>query len=368
MKKLLFYVFALLLACLFVLTACDPKKDTDPGGEDHTAQQTVGDPNVTGNGSAVHTHSYTQKNTDPTYLKFNATCRSAAVYYYSCTCGAMNRDTFTSGSPTEHNYVASVVAATCKNEGYTIYSCDCGTSYKANYTAKTHNHDFQSGRVERDGMSYDAFVCRNCALEAVQYGNADGSWFRDADCKYYITGDILNRKDYEIVVYGTGNMPDYSNNNNPVWFEYLLSAKKIIIADGITSIGAYAFYNSNSTAKVEYSVSDTVKTIKPYALGLKTTNLVLGKSVQRIESNGILYDQVQGGVYLPKSVVYMAELSGNVTYFYEGSIQAFYSITTSRYNQTITLERFFSYWDDPASNFNIYVNATSINDRGEYWQ
>lgn len=49
-----------------------------------------------------HTHSYDQKIIDDKYLKSAATCRSAAVYYYSCTCGKQGSEFFEHGNPTEH--------------------------------------------------------------------------------------------------------------------------------------------------------------------------------------------------------------------------------------------------------------------------
>ncbi len=46
-----------------------------------------------------HTHSYTEKNTDSKYLSRGATCKIAAQYYFSCSCGEMSEETFASGEP-----------------------------------------------------------------------------------------------------------------------------------------------------------------------------------------------------------------------------------------------------------------------------
>ena len=48
-----------------------------------------------------HTHSFT-KRVDERYLKSKATCTAKAVYYYSCSCGAIGNSTFEYGELAEH--------------------------------------------------------------------------------------------------------------------------------------------------------------------------------------------------------------------------------------------------------------------------
>ncbi len=53
-------------------------------------------------------HTFNQKVVDANYLKSEATCTEAAVYYYSCVCGESSKDhsgeTFTDGEALGHNY------------------------------------------------------------------------------------------------------------------------------------------------------------------------------------------------------------------------------------------------------------------------
>ncbi len=53
-------------------------------------------------------HTFNRKVVDAKYLKSEATCLEAAVYYYSCVCGESSKDhngeTFTDGEPLGHNY------------------------------------------------------------------------------------------------------------------------------------------------------------------------------------------------------------------------------------------------------------------------
>lgn len=79
-------------------------------------------------GLAPHIHSFTEKNTDTKYLKRPAECTSAAIYYYSCTCGEKGYDTFVYGTSIGHNVVIeSGYPAGCTTPGVTdlIYCTIC---------------------------------------------------------------------------------------------------------------------------------------------------------------------------------------------------------------------------------------------------
>ena len=47
-----------------------------------------------------------------------------------------------------------------------------------------------------------------------------------------------------LIISGTGAMTSYSSSNQP-WNSYKDSIKSVIIEKGITSIGKYAFFNTN---------------------------------------------------------------------------------------------------------------------------
>ena len=56
--------------------------------------------------TTADTHIYNQQNTEAEgALVSAANCQSAAVYYYSCSCGQLSSETFTSGELGEHSYV-----------------------------------------------------------------------------------------------------------------------------------------------------------------------------------------------------------------------------------------------------------------------
>ena len=81
-------------------------------------------------------HAYTVETVKDEALKSAATSTSAAVYYKSCSCGAVSTndaDTFTNGDPIAHSFSVETVkdealksAATCTSAAVYYKSCSCG--------------------------------------------------------------------------------------------------------------------------------------------------------------------------------------------------------------------------------------------------
>lgn len=78
-----------------------------------------------------HIHNYNQKKAVSKYLKKEATCTKAAVYYRSCGCGEMSDGTFSYGEPLGHDYSKKIQdeehlkekGTNCRE--YNIYWYDC---------------------------------------------------------------------------------------------------------------------------------------------------------------------------------------------------------------------------------------------------
>ena len=139
----------------------------------------------------------------------------------------------------DHTYTTSTVAPTCGSEGYTLYKCTCGDEHKKDVKKANGMHTFtpNSNNV--------GYYCKTCKLQAIEYGNADGSMAGGNNkVKYYITGPSSETPiPRTLVIYGTGKMPDFSATELPMWFSstYIHEVTTIIIEEGITSIGKYAF-------------------------------------------------------------------------------------------------------------------------------
>ena len=89
-------------------------------------------------------HIYNQDEVKAEALKSAATCTSAAVYYKSCSCGAISTnedEVFVSGAFLDHTYEEiSSTEADCEHEATKTYLCSCGDEY-IDVVAPALNHD-----------------------------------------------------------------------------------------------------------------------------------------------------------------------------------------------------------------------------------
>lgn len=74
-------------------------------------------------------------------------------------------------------------------------------------------------------------------------------------------------KDFKLIIEGTGAIYDYSKENTAPWTELLDRTSEIIVSDGITEIGDYAFYykiESTLCYIFDVEIADSVKRIGKY--------------------------------------------------------------------------------------------------------
>jgi hypothetical protein len=65
----------------------------------------------------------------------------------------------------------------------------------------------------------------------------------------------------QLTISGNGAMEDYNNGGAP-WYSFRTAIQTVVINPGVTSIGGYAFQNSNLTA---VTIPNSVETIGDYA-------------------------------------------------------------------------------------------------------
>ena len=100
-------------------------------------------------------------------------------------------------------------------------------------------------------------------------------------------GDNLTWKlteDGELIIEGTGEMYDYSQNT-VLWRNYTTSITKVTIKNGVTSIGDLAFFCCENLTSI--TISESVKSIGSYAFAdcNSLTSITIPESVKSIDSN-----------------------------------------------------------------------------------
>lgn len=77
--------------------------------------------------------------------------------------------------------------------------------------------------------------------------------------------NILWELDAEGILWirGSGEMNNWSAPNQSPWSEYLDQISRIVVAEGVTSVGDYAFCGSSSI--IDIQLADSVKSIGEYA-------------------------------------------------------------------------------------------------------
>ena len=132
---------------------------------------------ITGAEIAKLSHTFDREVVAATYLKSEATCTTAAVYYKSCVCGEKGTETFESGEALGHDYqevAGTAMAATCKDTGKEVdRKCSrCGDVITGAEIAKTSDHQW------RAATGYEPKTCEICGLQegdVIRYLPADGS-------------------------------------------------------------------------------------------------------------------------------------------------------------------------------------------------
>ena len=89
--------------------------------------------------------------------------------------------------------------------------------------------------------------------------------------------------DGELLINGTGSMPDYTDEKLAPWSKY--DVKKVTISEGINQIGAYSFYKCNSLKEIE--LPQSIKAIGEGAFAECTSiiEMSIPKNVTSIESD-----------------------------------------------------------------------------------
>ena len=182
-----------------------------------------------------------------------------------------------------HAYTSVYTAATCTKKAYYTYTCDCGYSYIKEIGEAEGHTPADNGVVTREPTcsleGEMAFVCEVCgetyteAIDCIPHTKekipavapTTTSTGLTEGVKCSVCGEILVEQQvvpmievsgtcgdnltwvfdietYTLIISGTGDMDNYLSYTRP-WMNYENEIKKVVVEDGVTSIGNYAFYN-----------------------------------------------------------------------------------------------------------------------------
>ena len=154
-------------------------------------------------------HEYTQKITTDTYLQAPADCNNAAVYHYSCSCGAKGDTTFTEGKAKGHTYASTWE----KNETHHWHAATC------EHTSE------KSGEAEHD---YGAdHICDTCGYSETI--NVSG---------ITLNFDALSLSINEVKTLTATLTPSNATNQNVTWTTSNDSIVTVDTSGKVTAVGA----------------------------------------------------------------------------------------------------------------------------------
>ena len=302
---------------------------TMAGREDYPYPELVDVPLVLPKDYVVHEHKYTSEITTPaTHLiegvkTFTCTCGdtytetiekttehsftlqitkeathlTTGIKTFTCACGY----SYTELVPktTAHTYTASTIAPTCTEKGYTTYTCNCGDSYVTNYVnAKGHDYsteyvvDKEATCQEIGSKSQHCSRCdskRNATtIPITSHADNDFNGYCDFCNKFVVTsgvcGDNLtwtfDESTNTLFISGTGAMDNYSKDEIRPWDGHVV--KNVVINNGVTTIGDYAFRMNNNITSIVIADSVTTTGYGAFIYCQNLTSVTIGSGVTTI--------------------------------------------------------------------------------------
>ena len=152
-----------------------------------------------------------------------------------------------------------------------------------------------------------------------------------------------------MTVSGTGAMTDYSSYTSTPWYSYRSSIKKVVIENGVTTVGECSFYDYDNLTEVV--MADSVEKIKRYAFAFCSylSSVTLSEGLWYIGDSAFRYCEKLSTVTLPQSTSYIGNEAFQNT--------ALKSIYIPSKVSTIG-ERAF---------FNFYISSVEVDENNTYF-
>lgn len=164
-----------------------------------------------------------------------------------------------------------------------------------------------------------------------------------------------------LTISGSGEMPDFTETDRPSW-EYLKGKiEKVVTEDGITTVGAYAFYDY--TALEQVSLPDSIIWIKDSAFdGSGLTSVVIPKNVSTIGWSAFMNcSQLEKAYFVGENFVII-----NRNAFFDAPLK--YVVLKNKYVSVAANYRNFGYVNgQPTEGFTIYGHIDNSSDNLKYY-
>lgn len=147
-----------------------------------------------------------------------------------------------------------------------------------------------------------AIIISAVSLSFAAYGS-DIEWSYDSNSK-------------TLFIKGSGDMDDFADPYSSPWHIYILSVENVVIGEGITSIGNYAFAGAEKLNNAD--IADTVTKIGSYSFSScsSLSSLELGNNVVSIADSSFAFDGVN-------------EKENFIMRVYPGSYALYYAVKNS---------------------------------------
>ncbi len=109
-----------------------------------------------------------------------------------------------------------------------------------------------------------------------------------------------------LTISGEGEMTDWSSSSSVPWYYSSYLIQKVVISDGVTSIGSRAFDTCSSLISVTIPNSVTAIGIKAFSYCSNLTSIEIPSGVESIENSTFFYCKSLKNVVIPSSVKYIS--------------------------------------------------------------
>ena len=225
-------------------------------------------------------------------IKKNAVCQGFATLLYRLLVSSGVDCRYISGYSGDEHHAWNIV----RIDGlyYNVDSTwDRGLSVYYRYFLCT-EHNF--GDHTRNSIYNTSEFNEEYPMAQVPYGvSAQASGTLNSKMSWYL------EKNGVLTISGTGAMPNFNNIGAP-WYQYRTSIKKVVVEEGITSIGSYAFTRCNIMTEV--SLPSTLLMINTYAFDncRSLSSIDLPNKLWKIETNAFSECVALTRIELPDSV------------------------------------------------------------------